>query len=320
MNSTHKVEVYRINEIEKHPNADTLGIIRFGGYQVCVKLGAFQVGQLAAYILPDSVVPDLPEYAFLEKRRVKAKRLRGVWSMGLLVQAPDGVVEGDDIADLLQITHYEPPIDNFSTGGDNVKGPQYPHYDVESFRRYAQVAFIPGELLWVTEKIHGTNARFVYTDDVMYCGSRNFWKSNLAPSLWWRALKSHPSIEEYCRQHPGVALYGEVYGAVTTLKYGVPRGEVRIALFDIFDDGKWVDTSEMHNIADTWKLPVAPLISIRTFDFASLLQLAEGPSLIPNANHYREGIVVKPSKERYSNALRGRVSLKIISNTYLEKS
>ena len=34
----HKVPVIRINEIRKHPNADTLGLIDIGGYQCVVKL------------------------------------------------------------------------------------------------------------------------------------------------------------------------------------------------------------------------------------------------------------------------------------------
>jgi RNA ligase (TIGR02306 family) len=322
MNSTHKVEVYHLDAIEKHPNADTLGIVRFGGYQVCVKLGDFHAGQLAAYILPDSVVPDRPEYAFLGgKFRIKAKRLRGEWSMGLLIHAPEGANEGDDIAEQLGITHYEPPIDRLSTGGDCVAGPSsYPQYDVESFRRYAQVAFTPGELVYVTEKIHGTNGRFVYHNGEMFCGSKTTWKKNLAPNVWWRALKSHPRIEAFCLQNPDVAVYGEVYGSVQELKYGVPRGEVRIALFDIYRNGRWIDASELYTIADAWKLPTVPVIKACPYDFDTLLALAEGPSLIPGADHHREGIVVKPYSERYAPQVHGRVSLKIISNEYLAKS
>jgi len=46
--STHAVRVIRITEIVKRPNADTLGLVRIGGYQVVVKLDEFEVGQLVA--------------------------------------------------------------------------------------------------------------------------------------------------------------------------------------------------------------------------------------------------------------------------------
>src|SRR5438046_3480508 len=111
MNSTHKVEVVRIERIEKHENADTLGIVNvFGGYPCCVRLGDFKEGDLAAYIPPESVCPATEPFAFLgDHRRIKVKRLRGVYSLGLLIHAPAGSKEGDDVAAALGVTHYEPP-------------------------------------------------------------------------------------------------------------------------------------------------------------------------------------------------------------------
>ena len=55
------------------------------------------------------------------------------------------------------------------------------------------------------------------------------------------------------------------------------------------------------------------------FDLDAVLVLAEGNSLVPGANHMREGIVVKPIKERTDPEV-GRVCLKVVSNAYLEKA
>ena len=55
-NSTHRVNIVRIDEVLPHPNADTLGIVYIGGYQVVVKLDDFKVGDLAIYIQPDTIV------------------------------------------------------------------------------------------------------------------------------------------------------------------------------------------------------------------------------------------------------------------------
>jgi hypothetical protein len=49
-----------------------------------------------------------------------------------------------------------------------------------------------------------------------------------------------------------------------------------------------------------------------------MIELAEGPSLIPGANHLREGIVVKPVEERFHTAV-GRVALKLVSLAYYER-
>jgi hypothetical protein len=64
--STHRVEVVRIGTIEKHPNADSLGVVRVYGYFCCVRLADWRPGDLAAYVVPDSLVPvDHPEFRFL---------------------------------------------------------------------------------------------------------------------------------------------------------------------------------------------------------------------------------------------------------------
>ena len=47
--STHSVDVVRIAEIAKHPNADSLGLVRVFGYTCAVRLGDFHPGDLVAY-------------------------------------------------------------------------------------------------------------------------------------------------------------------------------------------------------------------------------------------------------------------------------
>jgi hypothetical protein len=62
-----------------------------------------------------------------------------------------------------------------------------------------------------------------------------------------------------------------------------------------------------------------PSFGIMPFNFDVLQKLADGPSLIPGANHIREGIVIRPVKERTDMRL-GRILFKLVSNAYLEKS
>src|SRR5438128_12699518 len=116
--STHRVEVVPV-KLRRHENADSLSIVDIFGYTVCVRTADWKDGDFGAYIPPDSVVPDTPEFAFLAgKTRIKAKRLRGVVSFGLLMPAPPGGKIGDDVAELMGVTHYEPLIQN---GGETTR-------------------------------------------------------------------------------------------------------------------------------------------------------------------------------------------------------
>jgi hypothetical protein len=102
----------------KNPNSDTLMMTEVLGHPVQFKEGAFQEGSLAAYIPVESMVPLAhPEFEFLKSpnhperthERIKAKRLRGVFSMGFLMPAPAGAAEGQDIAKDLGVYKYEEP-------------------------------------------------------------------------------------------------------------------------------------------------------------------------------------------------------------------
>jgi RNA ligase (TIGR02306 family) len=318
---THKVEVVKVS-IEAHPNADRLDVARIFGFTCCVLKGSFQDGQLGAYIQPDSVVDSArPEFEFLAgHERIKVKRLRGVVSMGLLMPAPEGAQEGDDVAEYYGVTHYEPPIPGERCGeveGGPV-GIYSPKYDVESMYRYKSL-FVEGEPVIATEKLHGANSRFVYApnEDRMYCGSRGEWKAKNEGNLWWRALEAHPWIEEFCRKFPGDILYGEVFGNVQSLKYGAKPNDVFFRAFDVLHNGEWREYDDWTaHLSEEKRVPV---VFGGPFDFNMLVKLSDGPSLIPGANHIREGIVVRPLPERIHEHL-GRVHLKLVGNSYMEKS
>lgn len=314
--STHKVEVVRLGPIEKHTNADTLGIVKIWGYTAIVRLDDFAEGDLVAYIEPDYVVPETPQFSFLKDRRIRAKRLRGTWSQGLVTKAPEGTVEGDDVMEYLGITRYEPP-QHLSIGGD-AEAPcaalgSVPKYDIESLRRYAHL-FTSGELVVVTEKIHGANARYAWRDDRMWCGSRTQWKRHDASSIWWKALAANPWIEIFCRTHQNAILYGEVYGQVQDLKYSAKPGEVFFRVFDVLDNGRWWSYDELEDAI----VERVPHLGIVPFDLGMLEEMSRRDSAL--APHLAEGIVIRPRAERFSEELNGRVVLKLVSDRYLERA
>jgi RNA ligase (TIGR02306 family) len=315
----HTCDVVKV-KLETHPNADSLSLVHVGDFQCVVKTENWKDGDLAVYIPPDSVVPETKEFEFLgNHRRIKAKKLRGKWSVGLLIPAKPGDKVGDDCMERLGIIHYEPQIHgHFTTGGDNVMPPPgfFPKYDVFNFRKYSQL-FQDGEEVITTEKLHGASCRFTCINDIMYCGSRNFWKYEDPKNLWWKALSNCPVLDAWLRHHQDLAVYGEVFGNVQNLKYGATNGQIYFAAFDILRGDTWLDFDEARGIGAP--LPWVPLVFRGKFDKAQILELAEGDSKWPGASHYLEGVVVKPVHERTDKEI-GRLQLKIVGNRYLSKS
>lgn len=326
--STHRVEVVEVQELLPHPNADTLSRVAVHGFTVNVKTDMWTVGDLAAYIPPDSLVPlDRPAFEFLkdpkkpdaEFHRIKVIKQRGLYSQGMLIPAPSSAQIGDNVAGMLGIEHYVPPEPlNAHELAPEPPGAHIPHYDVECGRRFGSSSLVPGELVCVTEKIHGSNVRFTYRDEQMHVGNRKTWLVKDSRNMWWRALDAHPEIETFCRRYPNAILYGELYGN-QDLKYGRLKGQHRVALFDIFNEGQFVTADEALLVARVNELPWVPVIHESfPYDTATMALLAEGNSLMPGAEHIREGIVIRPAAEERWHPECGRVALKIVSNAYLE--
>lgn len=190
--STHKAEVVPV-VLEKHPDADSLSIVRVYGYTCCCRTSDWVGIDKGVYIVPDSVVSvTRPEFAFLAeqakadgKARIKAKRLRGVVSYGLLIPAPEGAQLGEDWAEKLGVERYEPPEpgqsqkDKFVIGGEEEAGPDFPtgpsYYDIDDLKLNGHRVFVEGEPVVVLEKCDGSNVRYLYWNDRFWVKSRNRW-------------------------------------------------------------------------------------------------------------------------------------------------
>lgn len=221
---------------------------------------------------------------------------------------------------------------NGPVGGDNEKGPKNPPpvYDVEAFKNFATVydsvrnenvsIFYPGEQVIVTEKIHGSNARFMFDGKKFYAGSRKLWKSPKSSCVWREAVKQNPWIEEWCRANPGYTLFGEVCPTQQGFNYGWESGLACFYLFDILNPkGEYLPYAETsHYFAGKRWAETVPLLYHGPFDEAKIKALVDGPSCVPGAKHIREGVVIRPVVERHVHGL-GRLQLKLVSNAFLEK-
>ena len=319
--SSHCCPVVRIAK-QPHPNADSLSVQEIQGWEVCMRTEEWPDGTLAVYVPPDYLVPDTELFSWLKGsgnwQRIRTKKFRGRYSYGILVPAPAGLAEGDNAMESLGVTRWEPPEPgSFGVGAcaDNETPPPgvWPKYDVENFQPYAW-ALQPGEQVVVTEKLHGTNARFMWQDGHQWAGSRTQWKAEDAACVWRHCLTQNPWITEWCQAHPGLMVYGEIYGWVQKLRYGAQPGQVWFAPFDVLAGNHWLDYDLARALLpDHW----VPVLFTGPFDLEACRALSLKDSTL--APHMSEGVVIRPVVNRYERDL-GRVQLKLVSARYLEKS
>jgi RNA ligase (TIGR02306 family) len=315
--SEFKVEVVQVGKVEKHPNADTLSIADVNGYPCIVRTGEFTEGDKAVYLPIDSILPNEPRWAFLDgKLRVKAKKLRGVFSMGLLTASDPAWQIGQNVQLEMGVEKYEPDAERIPQGNDERDPGICPVYDIEGFRKY-KTAFDIGEDVWISEKIHGQNARFVFDGERLHVGSRTRYKKAEEDGCWANVARRY-ALAEKLAAYPMIAVYGETYGNNSDMPYGVNRAKEgdRLVLFDALDvkSRRWFNVDEFLAFAKLLDLPVVPTLFRGPWD-PSLISLAEGNTTMPGANHVREGIVIKPAIERQAHM--GRVFLKLAGEGYL---
>ncbi len=351
--------------IEPHDNADALELAAVGGYRAVVQKGRFETGELAVYVPEGSIVPAyLQERLGVEGRlagsrkdRVKAVRLRGVLSQGLVVpleSGPDGptltneagepavVREGDDLAAFLGVEKYVPPVPDAMVGAVWAAGQDRTlAYDVENIKRWPGV-LAPGEPVVMTEKVHGTllgcgvmpaslahpeHGRAVVFSKGLGAKGIAFDLREGARNVYARVVRDQRLVEaiesafaDELQDQP-VFVLGEVFGAgVQDLTYG---GDVSFRVFDVYvgrrSDGSYLDDERLDRACERMGLARVPVVYRGPFSEAALADHTSGAETVSGGGaHLREGVVVRPTTEREDAGL-GRVQLKSVSDDYLTR-
>lgn len=381
--STFEVKIVQVKAIEPIADADAIELAVVGDYRSVVRKGDYAVGALAAYIPEASVIPDdllemmglTGKLAGKQHNRVKAVRLRGCLSQGILLQAhcvnpfahggvgryeidlPNRqsivVSLGDNVAEQLGITKYNPPIPTCMDGEVYNAGMDITYnYDIENFKWYPDV-LVDGEQVQFTEKLHGTFCQLIYlplsilepdeidthiriTGDTYDCcfaiaskgmGSEGLcfvWGDPNESNVYQRAVYNHlPTIASVLDplnfDHP-VMIMGEVFGAgIQDLHYGM-KNEFSYRIFDVYvgyrGQGNFVDDEALDKICDLFGVPRVPVVYRGPFSKEIMLQYTNYCKSELDQGQMREGIVIKPVIERRDASL-GRVVLKSINEEYL---
>ena len=362
------VEVSKIDNVREHTNATKLQITEIKGWQIVIGKDLFQTGDLVVFIPPDAVLPKelsdrLEVTQYLKSgQRVRPVRLRGEISHGLVI-SPDDLSwsVGKDVADYYGITKYQPPFvqDRITRGQKRrpskwyqrwfpywlqkllrlptyyphpglPEHPLFPRYtDIENLRHWPDV-FGKTDLVYLSEKIHGSSGRIAIIHGKKMAGSHNVRRVkplNIANPTssdrdnalyWWpwTVPGVEPMLKDLAQSHKQVVLYGEIYGKdIQKFEYG--QTGLAFVAFDLLIDGKFQYWSDLKQICGKYHVPVVPDLGLHLYSLDTIKTLANGKSMLSNDN-IREGIIVRPLSETRNPKI-GRLILKYCSDDYYTK-
>lgn len=307
--------------------------------------------------------------------RVTCVKLRGVTSTGLLLPCVKGVdfnqqlaneygwsestivvvndfseyikylvvEEGTDVAELLGITKYEPPVLT-TMGGEVFNGGKsiVVEYDVEPIQKYKHL-LNEGEMVEITEKIHGMQTRWCFSSDKSYDESYGengsvfisskglgnqglFFKKNadndkayVVKSFLDNDVEKKVKESKLYQEYKDLTIYSETVG-MQDLKYGLQNGNISNVVFDIYvgkaRQGRFLTPTERQEFCKEVGLAHVPVLYVGPYSYEKVMELTDGKTTFgTNSEQIREGVVVKPFIERWDNEI-GRVMVKSVSEIY----
>lgn len=356
--SEHICPVVRLGAPKKIKGADKIEMFDIAGSgPAVVAVGQFGEGELAAFIPPETMVDtSINEFSFLKSKarksdgwhKISTVRLRGQLSVGLLV-SPRGLNEGDNAASAYRVKKIEDidsgaPTNNRSVDnsvwarikrfifGAKVKKkpspwPWIPVYDINQLYKMPAGIFSDSDLVAVTEKLHGTNARFtIGKDGKMWVGSRNMWCLHDGKNVYSRAAVEHGLEAKLRRLAEPLVLWGEIVGPGIQkgFNYGLAAGQQAFKAFDIYHAGerRFLDSCETKDICHWLGIDFVNILAIDSWgDIAD--KLLDYVSVVNKRSHPQEGIVVRHWKKSPHEviALNGSKCLaagKVINPAYYE--
>jgi RNA ligase (TIGR02306 family) len=329
--------IQKIRALEPIEGADAIEKASVLGWQLVVKKGEYEVGDLCIYVEIDSILPEKEEFEFLRNKnfRIKTIRLRGQISQGIcfpLNFLPDDfeVVEDADCTDVLSITKYEMPIPAHLAG--LVKG-AFPSFIPKTDETRVQVLQNlldkhAGTKCYVTEKLDGSSATFYLKNGEFGVCSRNLELVEDEKNTFWKVAKALNLEEKLRSLNRNFALQGELVGeGIQGNKLNL-KGQT-VFFFNVFDIDKfeYLSFESLRNFLQAIDLEMVPVLTEDYLLENNIPKLVEKANIKTSMNlkAWAEGIVIRPLVEtadkEFTNELDfgGRISFKVINPEFLLK-
>lgn len=326
--------VRKIHEIVPILGADAIELAKVDGWQVVVKKDEYQVNDLVIYLEIDSWVPnelapflskgkEPKEFEGVKGERLRTIKLRGCLSQGLLLPIINGMIEGDDVTDFLNIKKWDRPLPAQLVG--QAKG-FFPEFLRKTDQERAQnlqaeiaMEHHSGSLFEVTIKLDGSSITVYHKDGEVGVCSRNLelkLNEENQGNTFIKTATNTGLLSALKALGKNIAVQGELMGE------GIQGNreklsEHNIFVFDIFDidEQRYLSPVSRSDVYDElielgYTGEHCPIYSINSplisDDVEELLGYAEGISL---SHPVREGLVYK--------RMDGKFSFKTISNKFL---
>ena len=317
-----------ISEVKAHPNADRLDLVKILGFQCVTERGLYKEGDRIVYIRPDSVLPLegwTEGYRKYSPNRIKAAKLRGEWSEGIVVPIEilpynlEGFGIGDDVGEKIGVHHWDPPLpQDLKAKGFLPFG--IPKTDEERFENIeSELPF--GEEVDLTLKVDGQSCSFYYnieTDEFGVLG-RNLELKLDSVNPYTEHVDRYNiknKLVDFCKKvGKSLVIRGESYGAGIQGSGNNPhsqmkKGWVMFSVWDIKDRKYYRKGEDLYfpNVAFSMGLPMVDIVESGVILTPDLIQkYSKGIDKIDDKPF--EGVVVNHSSGTF----------KIINKTYDSK-
>lgn len=314
-------------------------------WQAVVRKGEFTVGQTIIYVECDSILPFAPWSEFLRSKdnpdkviRIRTVKLKKQISQGVIfplsilpTDHPIGIEEGSDMTEILNISKYEVQIPACLSG--TVRG-NYPQFLIKSDENRLQSLRssiydeFHGKECYVTLKMDGTSSGYYKNgEDVGVCSRNMLLKEPEADCetlpIYWKMERKYDILNKLKNLPQNIQLVGESVGpSIQGNRLGLKDHDLAIFTgFDI-DKQEYLGFRQLQKVCEELAIPMVPVLDVFVFDknihtLAYWLEYAKGK--YEGTQHDREGIVIRPTGEMYSETLHGRLSVKVINNDFLLK-
>ena len=347
MRKLARIEI--VDNVIKHPNADSLDICTILGWNVITRLGEYEPGDKVIYCeidswIPDDIAPFLTKeghepkvFKNIKGQRLRTIKLRGEYSQGLLlpISLLDGKIDslevGRDVSEILNIVKWEMEVPAQLRG--LIKG-NFPSFIRKTDQERVQNIYNDlkikhlNDTFNVTEKLHGSSMTVYYNEGTWGVCSRNLdLKLEDEENTYIKTFISIKNKFESLKELLGFnfAVQGELCGpGINGNNYKL--NDFKFFVFDIFniDEQKYLSPEEEIEVTKSVNLSHVPVLKmdkkinwVTTYGISmigslgGMLTYADGESMIAD-NVRREGLVFKSNESE-------RFTFKVISNAWLLK-
>jgi RNA ligase (TIGR02306 family) len=336
--------VAKINEIKPIEGADNIELAVIGGWNCITKKGEYKVDDLVIIATTDAIIPQNLSDAmnvtnYLRKGgRVRTVKLKGVYSECLII--PNKFIftgyykEGSDMMDKLSIHKYEPPAKQIQlASGRKIKYRDNPNFHV--YYKFPNLKNVDGmftgdDMVEITRKIHGTNARYgivkktklslidkikkffgsKWIEYEFIVGSHNVEKGSESQGFYdtnvWYDIEKKYNIKKKLWDYikikdvfdpsdigEGIILYGEIYGPGIQKNYDYGLKDIKFAGFDVKVKGEYLGSTSSKLLINN--ILDLPYVEVLHFGYWSqgIQDKYTFNNFIPGTKVPEEGIVIK---------------------------